>query len=102
MIGLGTWEIPVNSLFFKGVAQIIVADNNGEYDFSFSIPGQKLPDFEISNIKTEGNSLSADATCDMLKGKNIHADVTFDGDRCTGFVKGPMGVTIKINGKRVG
>ncbi len=102
MIGLGTWEIPVNSLFFKGTAQITVKDNDGEYDFSFSIPGQKLPDFDISNVMTSGNTLSADATCDMLKGKLIHVDVTFEGDRCTGFVKGPMGVKIKIDGKRIG
>lgn len=102
MIGLGKWEIPVNSLFFKGTVYITVKDVDGKYDFSFSMPGQDLPEMEISNVKTSGNTLSADATCDMLKGKNLHVDVTFDGDRCKGLVKGPMGVKVKIDGKRIG
>ena len=32
MIGLGVWEIPVNSMFYKGSAEITVLDNGGEYD----------------------------------------------------------------------
>lgn len=102
MIGIGKWEIPVNSMFFKGTAQITVKDIDGSYDFSFSLPGHNLPEFDIYNIVTDGNTLSADATCDLLKGKSIHVDVTFDGDKCSGIVKGPMGVKIKIDGKRIG
>ena len=100
MIGIGKWKIPVNSFFYKGTAEVTVIDNDGKYDFKFNAPGQKLPEFDVFNIKVTGNTLSADATCDRLKGKNLHADVTFDGDTCTGMVKGPMGVKIKINGKR--
>lgn len=102
MIGLGIWEIPVNSMFYKGTAEITVKDNSGEYDFSFKVPGFKVPEMDISNVTVDGNKLSADATCDMLKGKNLHVDVEFIDDTCEGVVKGPMGVKIKLNGKRVG
>lgn len=102
MIGLGIWEIPVNSMFYKGTAEITVTDNGGEYDFGFKVPGFKVPEMDISNVTVDGNKLSADATCDMLKGKNLHVDVEFDGDTCKGVVKGPMGVKIKLDGKRIG
>ncbi len=102
MLGLGVWEVPVNSMLFKGTAKITVIDNNGEYDFKFEVPGFNVPEMDISNLKINGNTLSADATCDMLKGKMLHTEVTFSEDTCTGVIKGPMGVKIKVNGKKVG
>lgn len=102
MIGLGIWEIPVNSMFYKGTAEITVKELNGEYDFIFKVPGFNVPEMDISNVSVNGNVLSADATCDMLKGKKLHVDVEFDGSTCHGVVKGPMGVKIKLNGNRIG
>ena len=102
MLGLGVWEVPVNSMFFKGTAKITVRDNNGEYEFKFEVPGFNVPEMEISNLKINGNTLSADATCDMLKGKMLHTDVTFSETTCTGILKGPMGVKIKLNCKKIG
>lgn len=102
MIGLGIWEIPVNSMFYKGTAEITVRDVNGNYDFSFKVPGFNVPEMDISNVTVSGNTLSADATCDMLRGKNLHVDVQFSDSTCSGVVKGPMGVKIKINGKKIG
>ncbi len=102
MLGLGVWEVPVNSMFFKGTAKITVKDNNGEYDFKFEVPGFDVPEMDISNLKISGNTLSADATCDMLKGKMLHTEVTFDKDTCTGYLKGPMGIKISLNGKKTG
>lgn len=102
MIGLGVWDIPVNSMFYKGSAEITVGGSEDEYEFSFKVPGFKVPEMEISNVTVVGNVLSADATCDMLKGKKLHVDVEFDGDQCHGVVKGPMGVKIKLEGTRIG
>lgn len=102
MIGLGIWEIPVNSMFYKGTTEITVSEINGIYDFSFKVPGFNVPEMDISNVKVSGNMLSADATCDMLKGKNLHVDVEFNENTCAGVVKGPMGVKIKLNGKKIG
>lgn len=100
MIGLGVWEIPVNSMFYKGTVEITVKDVDGEYGFSFYVPGFNVPEMDIQNVVVEGSKLSADATCDMLKGKSLHVDVEFDGNTCRGAVKGPMGVKIKLNGTR--
>lgn len=100
MIGLGIWEIPVNSMFYKGTVEITVKNKDGEYDFSFYVPGFNVPEMDISNVVVIGSTLSADATCEMLRGKNLHVDVDFDGDTCRGAVKGPMGVKIKLNGTR--
>lgn len=102
MLGIGVWEVPVNSMFLKGVAKITVTDKNGKYDFRFEVPGFDVPEMEISNLKVSGNTLSADATCDMLKGKMLHADVVFEENTCSGVLKGPMGVKIKLNGKKIG
>lgn len=102
MLGLGIWEVPVNSMLFKGTAKITVTDNNGEYGFKFEVPGFDVPEMDISNLKINGNTLSADATCDMLKGKMLHTEVTFDKNTCKGFIKGPMGIKININGTKIG
>ena len=102
MLGLGVWEVPVNSMFFKGTAKITVKDNCGEYEFIFEVPGFNVPEMDISNLKIKGNTLSADATCDMLKGKMLHVDVTFEETTCRGILHGPMGIKIKLNGTKVG
>ena len=76
MLGLGVWEVPVNSMFFKGTAKITVKDNGGEYEFIFEVPG--------------------------FKGKMLHVDVTFEETTCKGVLHGPMGIKIKLNGTKVG
>ncbi len=101
MLGIGQWEIPVNTMLFKGTAKIQVSETQGKFDFKFEVPGFDVPEMDISNLKINGNFLSADATCEMLKGKKLHTEVTFYEKTCEGFVKGPMGIKIKINGTRV-
>lgn len=101
MVGLGLWEVPVNSMFFKGTAKIKVGQINGEYDFHFEVPGFNVPEMDISNVTVKSNTLFADATCDMLKGKMLHVKVTFEQNTCSGVVSGPLGVKIKINGKKI-
>lgn len=102
MLGLGVWEVPVNSMFFKGTAKITVREIDGKYDFQFEVPGFNVPEMDISDLKISGNQLSADATCDMLKGKKLHVDVVFSESTCEGILKGPMGVKIKLNGTKIG
>lgn len=102
MLGVGIWEVPINSFFYKGTAKIIVKDNNGEYDFRFEVPGFKVPEMEISDVHVEKNTLTANATCEMLKGKKLFTKVEFENDECKGFVKGPYNVKIAIKGKKIG
>lgn len=102
MIGLGIWEVPVNSMFYKGTAKITVKDNAGKYSFDFEATGMNVPKIDVLSVRSEGQTLYAKATSPMLKGKTITAEITFSGDECTGVVKGPFGVKISINGKRIG
>ncbi len=101
MLGIGKWEVPVNTMFFKGTAKITISKTQEKYDFKFEVPGFNVPEMDISNLEINGNFLSADATCEMLKGKKLHTEVTFYETTCTGFVKGPMGIKITINGTKV-
>ena len=38
MIGLGTWEAPINTMIFRGTGRVTISDVNGEYDFNGSVP----------------------------------------------------------------
>ncbi len=105
MIGLGTWEFSVDTMFYKGEASIKIFDNDGEYGFTLVLPNhdQDVPEFEVSNIEVNDNTLTADITADLLKGKIIPISITFDGDRANGFAKIPFLGKLKLkDGKRVG
>ena len=102
MLGLGIWEVPVNSMFYKGTAKITVRDDGGKYGFDFEATGMNVPEIDVLSARAEGQTLYAEATSPMLKGKTLNAEITFSGNECTGVVKGPFGVKININGKRIG
>lgn len=102
MIGLGTWKCHVDTMFFKGDAQINIFDNNGEYGFELDIPDMSVPDVQIKSITEDGNTLSAVANVDVLPGKDIEISLTFDGDTVNGMLKVPFLGKIKLkNGVRV-
>lgn len=102
MIGLGIWEVPVNTPFFKTTAKITIKDNNGKYDFEFYVPEIDLSDIKVLEASEEGNTLNAKATADKLKGKVIPVSITFENDTCSGLIKAPFIGKIKVNGKKIG
>ena len=103
MLGLGTWEFNVDTMFYRGRVLLMVGENNGEYDISIDIPGMDVPDFELSNIAAEDNTVTGTAQTDLLRGKDIPFSVTFDGDSAEGFLKVPfMGKFNLREGKKVG
>lgn len=101
MIGIGTWEAQINTMIFKGTGRMTIADNNGEYDFKFEIVGAQIPEIKISDIKEDGNTLTATAECDLLKGKQVPLTITFDGDKLTGMVKAPFIGKVKLEGTKI-
>lgn len=101
MIGLGTWEAPINTMIFRGTGRMTISDNNGEYKFEFALVGADIPEIRVSDIVEDGNTLNATAECDLLKGKKIPVTVTFDGDTFSGMIKAPMIGRIKLNGKKI-
>lgn len=104
MIGIGTWKASVNTLVFRGEITIVISDNNGEYNIDFRFP-DKFKDMKIKtyDIKENGNTLSGKGEISMLPGKELEAEVTFDGDAFTGVLKIPFikrNIELK-NGRRV-
>lgn len=102
MIGIGTWQCRVDTMFFKGDVKFKITDNNGQYGLEIIMDGP-VPKFEIKNIREEGNTLRATGTVEMLPGKEIESELTFNGDTCEGALKVPMLGKIKLkDGKKVG
>lgn len=100
MIGLGTWEAPINTIFYKGKGIMTISDIDGKYDFKFELVGQKLPEIRVNDIKEDGNTLTMTGESDFLKGQKIPVTLTFDGDKFVGTLKAPLVGKIKVKGSR--
>lgn len=102
MIGLGEWQFRIDTVFFKGNAEIVISDKGGKYDFDLKIENFDLPDYTIKDFSESENTLTATVNTDLLKGKDIPISITFEGDTLTGTIKIPMLGKIKLkDGKRV-
>ena len=104
MIGLGNWGVSIDTMMFRGDAVLTIADKNGTYDFSVKVEKiEKMPPYTIDSVTEEGdNTLVLVISTPMMNGKQITANLTFDGDTLTGFAKVPLLGKIKFkNGHRV-
>lgn len=102
MIGLGKWVCHVDTMFFRGDATFNIFDDNGKYGFELSLPDMQVPEIEILNTVEDGNTLIATARTDLLPGKDIEVNMTFEGDTCNGLLKVPFIGKIKLkDGKRI-
>ena len=91
MIGLGTWVTSVNMLVYKGDITVVIADKDGQYDIDFQLP-DKLKDVKIRtyDIVENGNTLKGKGEITMLPGKELEAEVTFNGDTFEGVLRIPF------------
>ena len=91
MIGLGTWVTSVNMLVYKGDITVVIAEKDGQYDIDFQLP-DKLKDVKIRtyDIVENGNTLKGKGEITMLPGKELEAEVTFDGDTFEGVLRIPF------------
>lgn len=102
MIGLGKWVCHVDTMFFRGDANLHLFDNNGAYGFELSLPDMDIPEVVIKDISEDGNTLHAIANVDLLPGKDIDVTLTFEGDTMEGLLKVPFIGKIKLkDGKKV-
>lgn len=104
MIGLGKWTGEIETSLISGSAIVEISDNNGEYDFSVTVPSlKKLPNFKVYDIKEEGNRLSGKAEIELMGKMNVDISVEINGDAFTGYLQVPFLGKIEIkNGKKIG
>ncbi len=102
MLGIGTWECKIDTVFFKGTAQLKVFDNKGEYGFDLTVPGMEVPDIKVISVEEDDTFLDAVVHTSLTGDKDINVSVEFDGDIVTGFVKVPYLGKIKLkDGHRI-
>ena len=104
MIGLGKWTGEIETSLISGSAIVEICDNNGEYDFSVTVPSlKKLPNFKVYDIIEDGNRLSGKAEIELMGKMNVDISVEINGDSFTGYLQVPFLGKIEIkNGKKIG
>lgn len=100
MLGIGTWEFPVNIMVYKGTVQMDITDNGGVYGFALRVPNYEVPDVTIQSVAEADNTLKIVARVAMFKNKDIPVTITFDGETASGTVKAPFVGRIKLNNGR--
>lgn len=97
MIGIGKYKVAVDHMFFKGDAVFEIEYENGKYEFEIEIENADYEfDIDITEAEEDGNTLYAKATVAILPGKTIDITLTFEDDKCNGFLKIPFVGKIKI------
>ncbi len=98
MIGLGKYKAKINNMFFKGDAIFELELEDGNYEMEIELQGADfdMPDFKLFDAKEDGNTFTAKATTSLLPGKEIDVELTFENDKCNGFLKIPFIGKIKI------
>lgn len=104
MIGLGKWTGEIETSMISGSAIVEIRDNNGEYDFSVTVPSlEKLPNFKVYDIVEDGNCLSGKAEIDLMGKMKVDISVEINNDTFTGYIKVPFLGKIEIkNGRKIG
>ena len=104
MIGLGKWTGDIETSIISGNAIVEIIDNNGEYDFSVTVPSlKKLPNFKVYDIVEDGNRLSGKAEIELMGKMNVDISVEINGDSFTGYLQVPFLGKIEIkNGRKIG
>ena len=102
MIGLGKWKFFVDTMFYRGDATLIITDNGGTPGIELDLPGMDVPDFSVSDMAYDGNTVTGNVQTSMLKGKNIPFSCTFEGNTANGFLKIPFIGKVKLsNGTKI-
>lgn len=98
MIGLGKYKVNINNMFFKGEAIFELKDNNGKYDIEIELEDKDIdmPDIDIVDTEEDDNTLTAKATSPEFPGKAVDICLTFENDKCNGFLKIPFVGKVKI------
>lgn len=98
MLGIGKYKAQINNMFFKGEAIFELIDKGGKYDIQIELEDKDIdmPEIIIEDTSVEDNTLNAKATSPTFPGKEVDVSLTFEDDKCNGFLKIPFVGKVKI------
>ena len=98
MLGQGKYKANINHMFYNGEAFFEIEYDDGKLELDIDLPegGIDIPDVEITEFFEEENTIIAKAKLSIIPGKEVDINLTFDGDRCNGYIKAPFVGKIKI------
>jgi len=101
MLGIGTWEFPVNTMAYRGMVRIDITDNRGKYGFALRVPGQRrVPPVAVRSVRENGDTLHIVARVPQFSNADIPVALTFHGNTASGTVKAPFVGVIKLSNGR--
>lgn len=98
MKGLGNkYKAKINNMFFKGDAVFVITCNDEKYEMEIELDGAEFEmPVEIIEAVEDGDTLMAKATTTILPEKVIDMSLTFEDDKCNGYLKIPFVGKVKI------
>lgn len=98
MIGLGKYKVKIDHMFYNGIAVFEIKNDDGKYEIDIELENDdfKMPDIELKDVIEEVDTIIAKAAIDEFPGKLVDVSLTFNDDKCNGFLKIPFVGKIKI------
>ncbi len=98
MIGIGNkYKVKINNMFFKGDAVFAIDCDDGKYEMEIELDGAEFEmPIEIIEAVEDDDTFIAKATTTILPEKVIDISLTFEDDKCNGYLKIPFVGKVKI------
>lgn len=91
------YKAKINNMFFKGDAVFGITYNDGKYGMDIDLEGAEFDmPVEITEVIEDSETFIAKATTSLLPDRIIDMSLTFEDDKCNGFLKIPFIGKVKI------
>lgn len=91
------YKAKINNMFFKGDAVFGITYNDGKYGMDIDLEGAEFDmPVEITEVIEDSDTFIAKATTSLLPDRIIDISLTFEDDKCNGFLKIPFIGKVKI------
>lgn len=91
------YKAKINNMFFKGDAVFGITYNDGKYGMDIDLEGAEFDmPVEITEVIEDSETFIAKATTSLLPDRIIDISLTFEDDKCNGFLKIPFIGKVKI------